>query len=152
MRFLRRLPRKKQKEQKEEKQEEREQLSKEEKEMLKAKWGVSGKFVIGVVARNQSRKFLDRTLKSMYYIKQKIPNAVLFLHLDPYDPAGQTFNMFSMIQRYNLENRVFFSGMRAHQGFDWNKMNEVYNLMDCFYLSTSGEGFGIPIIEAMALS
>jgi glycosyltransferase involved in cell wall biosynthesis len=29
-------------------------------------------------------------------------------------------------------------------------MNEVYNLMDVFYLSTSGEGFGIPIIEAMA--
>ena len=28
-------------------------------------------------------------------------------------------------------------------------MNEVYNLMDVFFLSTSGEGFCIPIIEAM---
>ena len=29
-------------------------------------------------------------------------------------------------------------------------MNEVYNIMDVFTLSTSGEGFGVPIIEAMA--
>lgn len=29
-------------------------------------------------------------------------------------------------------------------------MNEVYNVIDVFLLSTSGEGFGIPIIEAMA--
>ena len=29
-------------------------------------------------------------------------------------------------------------------------MNEVYNAMDIFYLGTSGEGFGIPIIEAMS--
>jgi glycosyltransferase involved in cell wall biosynthesis len=29
-------------------------------------------------------------------------------------------------------------------------MNEVYNVMDCFLLTTSGEGWGIPIIEAMS--
>jgi glycosyltransferase involved in cell wall biosynthesis len=29
-------------------------------------------------------------------------------------------------------------------------MNKVYNVMDVFFLSTSGEGFGVPIIEAMA--
>jgi glycosyltransferase involved in cell wall biosynthesis len=40
--------------------------------------------------------------------------------------------------------------MQAHKGFETSKMNEVYNVMDCFLLSTSGEGFGIPIIEAMA--
>lgn len=117
---------------------------------LRANAGFTDKFVIGVVARNQPRKMLDRTFKTMSILKDKIPNAVLFLHLDPNDPAGQMFNMMSIIQRYNLENRVVFSGMKAHEGFDWAKMNEVYNLMDCFYLSTSGEGFGIPIIEAMS--
>lgn len=29
-------------------------------------------------------------------------------------------------------------------------MNEIYNIMDVFLLLTTGEGFGIPIIEAMA--
>lgn len=116
---------------------------------LRANWGLNNKFVIGVVARNQPRKFLDRTLKAMYHIKDKVPNAVLFLHLDPNDPA-QVFPIQSLIQRYNLENRVVFSGMSALNGFPQSEMNNVYNLFDCFFLSTSGEGFGIPIIEAMA--
>jgi glycosyltransferase involved in cell wall biosynthesis len=124
-------------------------LSEEERNRLRAKWGLTDKFVVGVVARNQPRKMLDRTFKSFALMKDKIPNAVLFLHLDPNDPAGQTFNMGKMIQRYNLENRVFFSGMRCHEGFGQAEMNDVYNLMDIFFLSTSGEGFGIPIIEAM---
>lgn len=124
-------------------------LPEEDKLKLKAKYGLYGKFVIGTVARNQPRKFLDRTFKVMRLLKDYIPNAVLFMHTDPNDPA-QTFNMFELIKDYNLENRVIFSGMQAHHGFDWNQMNEVYNVMDCFLLTTSGEGWGIPIIEAMA--
>lgn len=116
---------------------------------LKAKYGLVGKFVIGVVARNQPRKMLDRTIKTMYFLKDKLPNAVLFLHLDPMDPA-QIWYIPHLISRYGLENKVVFSGMSAMKGFDWSQMNDVYNTMDVFYLSTSGEGFGIPIIEAMA--
>ncbi len=118
--------------------------------LLKQKYGLQDKFVIGVVARNQPRKHLDRTLKTMRLLKDKIPNAVLFLHLDPDDPAQPLWRIRSLVQKFGLENRVIFSGMRAHQGFPANQMNEVYNVMDCFFLSTSGEGFGIPIVEAMA--
>jgi len=125
-------------------------LSNEQKELLKQKYGLQGKFVIGVVARNQPRKHLDRTLKAMRLIKDKIPNAVLFLHLDPDDPAQPLWKIRNLIQKFGLENRVIFSGMKAHSGLPSNQMNEIYNVMDCFFLSTSGEGFGIPIIEAMA--
>ena len=124
-------------------------LPNEQKQILRAKYGLNGKFVVGVVARNQPRKFLDRTFKAFKLFKDKCPNAVLFLHTDPNDPA-QAFNMGKLISDYNLENRVVFSGMMAHKGFDWNQMNEVYNVMDCFFLSTSGEGWGIPLIEAMS--
>lgn len=127
-------------------------LNDQEKLLARAKFGLLDKFVIGVVARNQPRKFLDRTIKAMRIlniVKDKIPNAVLFLHLDPND-AAQAFNIQLLIQHYNLENRVIFSGMSALKGFDWNQMNEVYNVMDVHLLTTSGEGFGIPIIEAMS--
>ena len=125
-------------------------LPDEQREMLKHKYGLNGKFVIGTVARNQPRKHLDRTLKTMVLLKDKIPNAVLFMHLDPDDLAQPLWKIKSLIQKFGLENRVIFSGMKAHHGFPAQQMNEVYNVMDCFFLSTSGEGFGIPIIEAMA--
>lgn len=117
---------------------------------LRKKWNLHDKFVVGVVARNQPRKNLDRMLKTIKLLKDRIPNLILFLHMDPDDVAPQVFNMKSLIMKYGLENRVMFSGMKFYKGFDWGEMNNVYNLMDCFFLSTSGEGFGIPIIEAMA--
>jgi len=125
-------------------------LSINEKEEKRKQWGFQDKFVVGVVARNQLRKNLDKTIKTIALLKDKIPNLVLFMHCDPNDRANQTYSLTNLIQRYGLENRVVFSGMKPYEGFGWDKMNEVYNLMDCFFLSTSGEGFGIPLIEAMA--
>ena len=74
------------------------------------------------------------------------------MHLDPDDPAQPLWKIKSLITKFGLENRVIFSGMKAHQGFPAQQMNEIYNVMDVFFLSTGGEGFGIPIIEAMACS
>lgn len=125
-------------------------LDNEKRKQLRQQWGLDNKFVIGVVARNQPRKNLDRTIKIMYLLKDKLPNAVCLMHLDPNDPAQQMFNIPSLIQKLGLENRFIFTGMSAFKGFGWDKMNEIYNLMDVFLLSTSGEGFGIPIIEAMS--
>ncbi len=124
-------------------------LPDEQRTELRKKWGLDDKFVIGVVARNQPRKNLDRTIKTMAKLKD-IPNAVLLLHLDPKDPAPQAFQITELVKKFGIENRVVFTGMNAHDGFDWDKMNDVYNLMDVFFLSTSGEGFGIPLIEAMS--
>jgi len=124
-------------------------LSKEEKEQCKIKFGLQGKYVVGVVARNQGRKMLDRTIKSFSLFCKDKPDAVLFMHTDPYDVAAP-FDMMNLINRYKLNNRVIFSGMSFFNGFDYKKMNEVYNAMDCFLLTTSGEGFGVPILEAHA--
>jgi len=125
-------------------------IDKEDRDELRKKWGLSDKFVVGVVARNQPRKNLDRTIKAFRLVADQIPEAVLFLHLDPNDPAQPMFKIHDLVTKYNLENRVVYSGMSAFNGFPQSEMNSVYNLMDCFFLSTSGEGFGIPIIEAMS--
>ncbi len=123
-------------------------LPQPERERLKEKYGLKDKFVVGVVARNQGRKMLDRTIKSFKIFSEKHPDAVLFMHTDPYDAAAP-FDITQLIHRYKLENRVVFSGMTFFHGFDYKQMNEVYNVMDIFYLTTSGEGFGVPTIEAM---
>lgn len=124
-------------------------LSPEERTRLRQKWNIDDKFVIGVVARNQGRKMLDRTIKMMAEYAKLNPNAILMMHSDPDDPA-QVFPINSLINRYGLQNRVFFTGTRYYKGFDYKDMNEVYNVMDCSLLTTSGEGCGLPLMESMA--
>ena len=124
-------------------------LSDEEKLKLRQDWNLVDKYVVGCVARNQGRKMLDRMIKAFKIFAKDVPNAVLFLHMDPFDLAAP-FDIMNLIQRAGLQNRVLFTGMKFFEGFDYKKMNEIYNMMDVFFLSTSGEGFGVPIIEAMA--
>jgi len=88
-------------------------------------------------------------LKSFKIFCKDKPNAVLLLHTDPDDQA-QVFSMNNMIKRLQLNNRVIFTGATFHNPASYDKMREIYNLMDVFFLTTSGEGFGIPIIEAMS--
>ena len=124
-------------------------LPPEERKKIRQKWGIDDKFVVGVVARNQGRKMLDRTIKSFAMFAKDHQDAILFMHTDPTDVASP-FDLQRLIIRYNLQNRIVFTGMQFFHGFTYKDMNEVYNAMDVFYLTTSGEGFGIPTIEAMA--
>lgn len=115
----------------------------------KAKFGLLGKFVVGTVARNQSRKMLERTLKAFKLFCENKPDAILFMHTDPTDVAA-SYDLKVLIDRYKMHNRVLFTGTSFFKAFTYSQMSEVYNTMDVFFLSTSGEGFGVPIIEAMA--
>ena len=129
-------------------------LSEPERAILKAKWGLSGKFVIGTVMRNQGRKMPDKFMKTIKTLndnfKQMGKDDFIFLMHTDFDDQAAVVDLRMLINRYNLENKVVSTGMSALKGFDWNQMNELYNLFDCFFLSTSGEGFGIPTIEAMS--
>lgn len=124
-------------------------LSEEEKKNNRIKWGLQGKFVVGCVARNQPRKMMDRTIKAFTKFAKDKDDVVLVLHMDPLDRAA-AFNISQLIQVLNIQNKVVFTGTRYFEGFAYEQMREVYNLFDVFCLLTSGEGFGVPIIEAMA--
>lgn len=116
---------------------------------LRKAWGVENKFVVGSVFRNQGRKMPDRLLKAFKIFSRTHPDAVLLLHTDPDDQA-RTFNMQNLINRFQLNNRVIFTGGTFHKPLSHDTLREIYNIMDVFMLSTSGEGFGVPIVEAMA--
>ena len=91
----------------------------------------------------------DRMFKAFAKFAKDNPDAVLFCHSDPFDQAA-VFDSIELIKSLGIENRVRFTGMSFFNGFDYKEMNEVYNAMDVFTLSTSGEGFGVPTIEAAA--
>lgn len=115
------------------------------REELKAKSGVGNKFVFGMVARNQPRKSHERLFKAFAKFQKGKPDVALWLHCDPRDPQG--YNLQAMAQRFKI-NPIF---TRMHS-FKWGigdmQLNEIYNIFDCHILSTTGEGFGLPIIEA----
>jgi len=124
-------------------------VPKEDKEKLKEKYGLGGKFVVGLVGRNQGRKMHDRTIKAFAIWCKKHQDAVLFIHADPQDGAA-VFDMMALIQQLGIQNRVLFSGMKFFRGLTYEQMNEIYNIMDVYVSSTSGEGFGVCTIEAMS--
>lgn len=114
--------------------------------------GYSDKHIIGCVNRNQPRKDIPTTFFTFVeYRKRFNPNAFLYLHLDPNDPMGynvpqiaaQLDLKWGVDYRYPLEEE-----MNAAQ--DLGFLNCVYNSFDKFLTTTSGEGFGLTIVEAMA--
>ncbi len=91
----------------------------------------------------------DRAIKAFSKWCKKHEEAVLFIHADPYDIAA-VFDMIKLIVTLGIQNRVRFSGMKYHKGLTYEQMKEIYNVMDVYISSTSGEGFGICTIEAMS--
>ena len=121
-----------------------------DKSAFQASRGMAGKFVIGCVARNQSRKQFPILFKAFSRFAADCNEAVLYLHTDPKDVTG--WDLHALVQRYGLEDRVAFSSDAgiATGGVDPEELNRIYNLMDVMVLPTMGEGFGLPIVEAMA--
>ena len=121
--------------------------TKEEKEQLKIKYSLQGKYVVGLIGRNQGRKMHDRAIKAFAKWCKPHQEAVLLIHYDPYDSAA-VFDTIKLVQFLGIANRVVFTGMKYYQTFPYKQLPEIYNLMDVYMSSTSGEGFGVTTIEA----
>jgi glycosyltransferase involved in cell wall biosynthesis len=118
-------------------------------EALRREKGLLGKYVVGVVARNQGRKHLDATIKVFAKFCADKPEARLLLHMDPQDPAAP-YDLPALVREYGIENKVIWTGTNFYSGVPYDKMPGIYNLMDVFLLTTSGEGWGVPTTEAMS--
>ena len=119
------------------------------KQKIKEKYSPNDNFIIGCVARNQPRKMLPRLLKIFKAFSQDKKDVILYLHTTPYYPKGH--NLPALISKLGLQGRVKFSKKDSlFTGFTFNKMNEIYNLFDVHASTTSGEGFGLFVLESMA--
>lgn len=107
-------------------------------------------FILMSVARNQPRKDLFKTLLVFREWLKTHPKSLLYMHCDPIDPSGA--NIFDTAQLIGvpLSNLVFTNQFQAHRGVPIAQLNKIYNSADAFITTTLGEGWGLPITEAMA--
>jgi glycosyltransferase involved in cell wall biosynthesis len=130
-------------------------LSDEEK--LKAKLEIVGEgnedtFLFGTVNRNSARKDLASLILGFSTFKRNSqPNAVLYLHCNPLDPSG--INIYRLCERLGLRIGADILLPLVHnenKGCDNAELNRIYNAFDCFITTTTAEGWGLTVTEAMA--
>ncbi len=111
----------------------------------------ASKTIVLSVNRNQPRKDIPTTILAFeYYQTQFNHNAFLYLHMTPTDPMG--WNLYTIMKQMNLkegEDYMFPSEDQWHAASSMETLNAIYNAADVFISTTSGEGWGLTITEAM---
>lgn len=116
------------------------------------------KYVFGTINRNSARKDIASTLlafsefleafKNVSYLKDKY---VLYCHCNPEDVAGINLKYLALTLGLEEGKNVFFpKNFSENKGVSTKELNEIYNLFDCFLNTTTAEGWGLTLTEAMA--
>jgi glycosyltransferase involved in cell wall biosynthesis len=111
-------------------------------------------FIYGNFNTNSPRKDFGTTLIAFSYLKKQRPdiNSVLYLHTEPNDEQG--IKMYVACERLDLKpgKDVFFPLADKHKRkkYSTKEINELYNCLDVFVTSTTAEGWGLTVTEAMA--
>ena len=107
-------------------------------------------FVVGTVGRNQPRKRFDLTLAyfAEWVHRCDVRDACLWMHSAP--SGDDCYDLKMLAEYFGIKGRVLVPDPNPIYGVAEETMAKIYNLFD-LYLSTSlGEGWGLPILEAMA--
>lgn len=126
-----------------------------EKAKIEAKkeiFGTEDVFVFGSVNRNQVRKDFGSLIMGFAMFKHTTgANALLYLHCNPTDPMG--INIPRLCDRVGLEigkDVIFPKNFSENKGCSLEELNKIYNSFDCFITTTTAEGWGLTVTEAMA--
>jgi len=125
-------------------------LKESEKADLRKQEKLEDKFVVGMVSRNQPRKMLPRLLKAFKKFKEGKRDVILYMHCDPKDPQGYNLLGTADVLGYDPSDIRYTKMHSFKYGVEDNVLNQVYNLMDVHTIPTSGEGFGLTILEAIS--
>jgi D-inositol-3-phosphate glycosyltransferase len=110
-------------------------------------------FVVGVVGRNQVRKRIDLSIRYFALWLRTLPedereNCYLYLHVAP--TGENAVDIRALASYYGLKGRVMAFEPGPGQGVSDDEMAQIYSSLDVLLTTTQGEGFGLPILEAMA--
>ena len=115
-----------------------------------------GDFLLVNVAQNQKRKALWNSLELVATIRALRPdlNAKLYIHA-PSVNRDESIDLRQAADQLGLlqQRAVFFSDknfLRGHAMLDQYQLNAIYNAADVLVSTSFGEGWGLPLTEAMA--
>lgn len=130
-----------------------------DKAAAKAELGCADRFVVLSDARNQPRKLLPRTLDVLRLLASdpRYDDVLFHLHCDPRDPAAESdlyaYSVLHDLEVLGLLDRVRFTAgftMRLGGGVTMDELARLYAAADVHLLSSYGEGFGLPTLQAAA--
>jgi glycosyltransferase involved in cell wall biosynthesis len=107
---------------------------------IREKYKLPEKFILWV-GQIESRKNVSRLLQAFAQIKNEVPHALVIAGEQRFTTAAE----LKVIESLGLADRVLFPGWILH-----TDLPAVYALADHFSFPSLYEGFGIPLIEAMA--
>ncbi len=129
----------------------------EDREAAKAELGLDGRFVVLSDSRNQPRKLLPRLLDVFARFAAERPDAVLHLHTDADDEFASSpsyaYDVRADVRGLGLQSQVRFTPgfeMRKGAGLPLAELARYYRAADVHLLASSGEGFGLPTLQAAA--
>ena len=128
-----------------------------DREEAKRTVDADGRFVVLSDSRNQPRKLLPRLLDVFSRFAEGRPDALLHLHTDPADEFARSptysYDVRADLRHLGLGEQVRFSRgftMRHGGGLSLEDLAAYYRAADVHLSASSGEGFGLPTLQAAA--
>lgn len=119
-----------------------------ERAALRDKLGLKPEqFILGTMAMNQGRKAISTMLEAFFAFAADKPDARYLLDMEPVSPAG--WDVPALCEQYGWDaKRLIFRADALRAGL--TELVDRYNLLDAHMVISHREGYGIPLVEAMA--
>ena len=121
------------------------------KHQMRIKNKVDDKFVVVTVMRNQWRKNLDLAVESFARFSKDKNDVIFIIHSQLAAPPklrGWYLHNLIQINKDDWDPKLHEKIKMSANSLVETQMNAQYNIADVFFLTSSGEGFGVPTIEA----
>jgi glycosyltransferase involved in cell wall biosynthesis len=115
-------------------------LPKGDLELLREKYHLPEKFLLFVGGLNPLKNF-SNLLRAYDILRSKIPHKLVAVGFKRWKFEGD----LELVTQLGLEKHVIFTGFVPDED-----LPAIYNLADLFVFPSLYEGFGIPVLEAMA--
>jgi len=121
--------------------------------------GYEDMFFFGFVARNNIRKGFPHIMRAFARLPAEIKGrSMLYLHTTKSEEnvflggTARGWDLPLLAVKYNLQGKILLPDDRASKwwGVGEEELGRIYNAIDVYVHASTGEGFGLPLLEAMA--